>query len=95
MITGPAMSKGTSKRDSNTAKNGVAALNHATPHSKWKNKQLRVLMIEVMRFSEYSYQRYLNREVRMVTEKNCFSWRSSAKPDPPLVGLRRDAALGR
>ncbi len=34
--------------------------------SEWKNKQVQVLMIEVMRFSKQSYQRYLDSEMRMV-----------------------------
>ena len=34
--------------------------------SEWKNKQVQVLMIEVMRFSQQSYQRYLDSEMRMV-----------------------------
>ena len=56
-MTGPAISKGVSKRNSNTAKNGVVPVNHATPPSDWKNKQVRVLMIEIMRFSKQSFER--------------------------------------
>jgi hypothetical protein len=36
--------------------------------SEWKNKQVQVLMIEVMRFSQQSYQRYLDAEMRMVRD---------------------------
>ena len=36
--------------------------------SSWKNRQIRVLMIEIMRFSEESYQRYLDREMGMVRD---------------------------
>jgi hypothetical protein len=37
--------------------------------SEWKNKQVHVLMIEVMRFSQQSYQRYLRSEMRMVEDR--------------------------
>jgi hypothetical protein len=37
--------------------------------SEWKNRKVRVLMIEVMRFSEESYERYLERELQMVGQE--------------------------
>jgi hypothetical protein len=36
--------------------------------SEWKNRQIKILMIEVMRFSKESYERYLQREIAMVTD---------------------------
>jgi hypothetical protein len=36
--------------------------------SEWKNGQVKVLMVDVMRFSKESYQRYLQREMQMVND---------------------------
>jgi len=36
--------------------------------SEWKNEKVRILMTDVMRFSEESYQRYLEREMQMVRD---------------------------
>jgi len=36
--------------------------------SEWKNRQIKILMIEVMRFSKESYERYLQSEMAMVTD---------------------------
>jgi hypothetical protein len=47
--------------------------------SEWKNKQVRVLMIEVMRFTEQSYQRYLDSEMRMVGDARAAVQTAGAK----------------
>ena len=47
--------------------------------SEWKNKQVHVLMIEVMRFSQQSYQRYLDSEMRMVRDARAAVQRAGAK----------------
>ncbi|SRR6266487_4327914 len=36
--------------------------------SEWKNQKVKILMIDVMRFSDQSYQRYLEREMQMVRD---------------------------
>jgi hypothetical protein len=50
--------------------------------SGWKNKQVRVLMIEVMRFSEKSYERYLDREMWMVRDAQAQLLAKGAKIHP-------------
>jgi hypothetical protein len=47
--------------------------------SEWKNKQVEVLMVEVMRFSNESYRRYLDREMSMVKDARTRVSRLGAK----------------
>ena len=50
--------------------------------SAWKNKQVQILMIEVMRFSLQSYQRYLDREICMVNEARARFHKTGARIHP-------------
>jgi hypothetical protein len=47
--------------------------------SEWKNKQVQVLMVEVMQFTQQSYQRYLDSEMRMVRDARAMVQAAGAK----------------